>query len=139
MTPDKLEKIRRLALDTRGDPAVRAIAVAAYRRYAGKDPEPDEPKSQWKDTRHEGVKTSAEYDQFRFLNLGLWKKSAKGNPYHTIVWKKKLYHFTIFHHKKTPTYGWVRNEVNTENTVFSGRFSTLAAAHADAWQCLKSL
>ena len=39
----------------------------------------------WKDPRHEGIKTSAEYDRYRFMDLGSWKKSANGNLVHAIV------------------------------------------------------
>ena len=138
MTPDKLEKIRRLAEDPRGDPATRAIAQAALRRYA--QPEPafqDVPP--WKDPRHEGMKTSAEYDRYRFMDLGSWKKSANGNLVHAIVHGGIPYRIVIFRHKKTPTWGWLRANTLNEQTEFSGRFSTVGEAHESAWKSLTTL
>lgn len=138
MTPEKLEKIRRLAEDVRGDPATRAIAQAALKRYAKEDPV-NNPHDVWRDPRHPGMKTSAEYDRYRFMDLATWRKSANGNPTHAIVMGGKLWRVVLFKHKKTPTWGWMRIDTINDETEFSGRFSTLAAAHEDAWKSLNRL
>jgi hypothetical protein len=138
MITDKLAKIRALADDPRGDPATRAIAQAALKRYAEEvnaRPKPDAP--QFVDRRHPGMKTSPEYDRYRFLDLGSWRKTVNGNPTFSITIKGKVWKVVLFQHKKTLTYGWMRVNVITEETEFSGRkFSTMAEAHQDIWKIL---
>jgi hypothetical protein len=140
MNEEKLAKIKALAEDRRGDPATRAIAQRAYARYAKEPPPRVEPEWQPRNAQHEGMKTSPEYDRYMFLNLGGWRKSKNGNPYHTTKHKGLAYHFVLFQHKKSPTWGWLRtNQPDNEQPVFSGRFNTLAEAHADAWKKLQMI
>jgi hypothetical protein len=135
MTFEKLAKIRALADDPRGDPATRAIAQAALKRYAQEKPKPKA--ASFIDTRHPGMKTSAEYDRYRFMDLGSWRKTASGNPTFTIAIRGKMWRVVLFKHKKTPTYGWMRIDVFSEETPeFSGRFATMAEAHEDLWNIL---
>jgi hypothetical protein len=138
VTPEKLEKIRRLAADERGDPATRAIAQAALRRYAGEDAQPKRT-SAWRDPRHPGLKTSAEYDRYRFMDLGTWKKTANGNPTHAIVHAGKLWRIILFRHKKGTSWGWMRIDTINDKKEFSGRFSTLGEAHEAAWESLMAI
>jgi hypothetical protein len=138
MTPEKLAKIQALANDPRGDPATRVIAQAALKRYYAEvnaKPKPEPP--QFVDRRHPGMKTSPEYDRYRFLDLGSWRKTVNGNPTFSITIKGKMWKVVLFQHKKTPTYGWMRVNVITEETEFSGRkFPTMAEAHQDIWKIL---
>lgn len=140
MNPDKLAKIKALAEDSRGDPATREIARRAYARYA-KEPFQETPR--WEPPRnpqHEGLKTGAEYDKFRFMDLGSWRTAkATGNPWHITKHKGIAYHFVLFRHKKSPTWGWVRTNQITDHVEFSGRFATLAEAHANAWTMLQTI
>jgi hypothetical protein len=129
MTPDKLEKIRKLAADVRGDPATRAIAQAALKRYA----QPPQPKTV------PGIKPSAEHDRYAFMDVGMWRTTANGNPTRFVDHKGRTYRIVIFKHKKTPTWGWMRIDVDADETEFSGRFSSLSEAHRDSWQSLMTL
>lgn len=137
MTPDKLEKIRRLAEDHRGDPATRAIAQAALKRYAEEPSFQEAPR--YRDVRHPGVKTSAEFDRFKFMDLGSWKKSASGNPVYSIARNGVPYKIVLFRHKKSPTFGWMRINTFNDETEFSGRFLTIGEAHEAAWKMLMGL
>jgi hypothetical protein len=140
MTPQKLAKIRRLAEDTRGDPATRAIAQAALKRYAEEQPKPqfrDVPP--WEDRRVPGMKTSAEHERFMFMDIGAWRKSANGNPVFNIARGGILYRIVIFRHKKTPTWGWMRVNTSNDETDFSSRFATMGEAHSAAWRMLTAL
>jgi hypothetical protein len=139
MTPDKLEKIRRLAEDVRGDPATRAIAQAALKRYAQPQPKPKFRDVPPRPETVPGVRPSADYNQYTYLNLGLWRKSTSGNPTRVIDHRGRTYRVVIFKHKKTPTWGWMRADVDTEDTVFSSRFTSMAEAHRDSWSSLMSL
>jgi hypothetical protein len=132
VTPDKLAKIRALAMDMRGDPATRMVAMEILRRY-----EPEEPA--WHDVKEDeppnppGMKNSEEYEQFIFLSLHNWGKSASGNFVHTFTYKNRAYRVVLFKHKKTPTWGWLRVDIATSAEVWSGRFANVTEAHRDAW------
>ena len=141
MTPAKLEKIRALAEDPRGDPATREIARRAYARYAHEPPTfKDVPPWTPHNEQHPGLKTGAEYDKFRFMDLGSWRTAkATGNPWIITKHKGVGYHFVLFKHKKSPTWGWVRTNQVCDHTEFSGRFATIAEAHADAWKILQMI
>jgi hypothetical protein len=125
----------------RGDPATRAIAQAALKRYATGSNEPaafhDVPP--YRNQQHPGMRTSAEYDRFRFMDLGNWKTTANGNPTHIIVHKGRSYRIVLFKHKKSPTHGWMRIDTITDRTEFSGKFRTLAEAHLNAWTSLMAM
>ena len=165
MTPDKLAKIKALAEDPRGDPATREIARRAYARYAKeesftcpscgavshnhndirerycgachqfKDVPPWTPHNE----QHPGLKTGAEYDKFRFMELGSWRKSVNGNPWIITKHKGVGYRFVLFKYKKSPTWGWMRVNTISEHTEWSGRFATIAEAHTDAWKALQMI
>jgi hypothetical protein len=141
LNPEKLKKIRALANDHRGDPATRAIAQAALKRYAQEPPRPaPQPGADPRDHQHPGMRTSAEYDRFRFMDLSTWKITANGNQTHLIVHKGKQYRIVLFRHKKRPTYGWMRIDVIADSDpVFSGAFRTIGEAHADAWKSLMAI
>jgi hypothetical protein len=136
----QLAKIRALAADERGDPATRAVAQAALKRYASyTDPHTQTSKNpyQFVDQRHPGMKTSAEYDRYRFLDLGSWRLTTAGNPTFSIAINGKMWRVVLFKHKKTPTYGWMRIDMFSEETEFSSRrFKTMAEAHQDIWKIL---
>jgi hypothetical protein len=138
MNAEKLAKIKALAEDRRGDPATRAIAQRAYERYSREPPRRAEPEWKPRNLQHEGMKTSPEYDRYMFLNIGGWRKSKNGNPYHTTKHKGIGYHFVLFQHRRK-TWGWLRTNQNDEQTEFSGKFATLAEAHADAWTKLQMI
>jgi hypothetical protein len=138
MTPAKLAKIRALADDVRGDPAIRAVAQAILRQHAP-SPEPrrgfhDVPPVA--DQRHPGMRTSPQYDQYCFMDLGSWKLTSNNNPTFVVVRKGRSYRIVLFRHKKTPTYGWMRIDTITGETEFSSKFRTQSEAHADAWKSL---
>lgn len=139
MTPAKLAKIRALAADTRGDPATRAIAQAALKRYAAEPPESVKVRPNPSDPRHPGMRTSPEYDRFRFMDIGAWKTTAKGNPTYLIVVKGRSFRIVMFQHKKRPTHGWMRVDTITDEVEFSRSFSTLQEAHEDAWNSLMAI
>lgn len=138
MTPEKLAKIRALAEDARGDPAIRAVAQAVLKRYAQPEPKPAfEDVPPFVDPRVEGMRTSAEYDRWRFMDLGSWKRTVNGNPTHVITVKNRTWRIVLFKHKKTPTWGWMKiDTIRGGDPEFSGKFTTMAAAHGDAWKTL---
>lgn len=139
MNAQKLAKIKAIADDMRGHPEVRRVAQEMYRRYAAEAEAKPKPKP-FRDTRHEGMKTSAAYDRYMFMDLGSWRRAAAtGNPFFHATHNGRPYFFVIFKHKKTPTYGWVRTDETTKETVFSGRFATMAEAHEDAWKTLQAI
>jgi hypothetical protein len=140
LSPEKLEKIRALANDTRGDPATRAIAQAALKRYAAEPPKPPpRPGVDPHNYQHPGMRTSPEYDRYRFMDLGAWKTTTKGNPTYVMVHRGRSYRIVLFRHKKRPTHGWMRIDTITEDVVFSGAFSTIGEAHNDAWKSLMAI
>jgi hypothetical protein len=137
MTPEKLAKIRRLAGDLRGDPATRMIALEILRRYEKTEEPtfhdiPDEPQN----PPNPRMRNSEEYERYRFMSLRDWRRSAAGNPVHVFTWKGHPYRVTLFKHKKTPTWGWLRVHLGTEEEIWSGRFSTIEEAHKAAWTSL---
>jgi hypothetical protein len=137
----KLAKIKALANDPRGDPATRAIAQAALKRYAAEPPRPTpQQNANLHNQQHPGMRTSAEYDRYRFMDLGSWKTTANGNPTHLIVHKGKSYRIVLFKHKKRPTHGWMRIDIIADiDPVFSNSFATQSEAHADAWKSLMAI
>jgi hypothetical protein len=140
LNPQKLAKIRALADDPRGDPATRAIAQAALKRYATEPPKPEfHDVPPYRNQQHPGMRTSAEYDRYRFMDLGNWKTTANGNPTQLVTHKWRTYRIVLFRHKKRPTHGWMRIDVITDKTEFSGAFKTQAEAHADAWKSLMAI
>ena len=134
MTPEKLEKIRRLAEDPRGDPATRTIAIAALKRYAKdlKEPEPA------REPFNKAPPKSAEYERHRFMALNHWRRSKNGNFFQTITHKGRGYRIILFTHKRGGTYGWLRASEGL-GEVWSGRFPTIGEAHANAWLKLMEL
>jgi hypothetical protein len=136
----KLAKIRALANDPRGDPATRAIAQAALKRYATEPPKPEfHDVPPFRAQQHPGMRTSPEYDRYRFMDLGTWRKTANGNPIFYVVHKGRSFRIILFQHKKRPTYGWMRADTITEQVEFSNAFRTQAEAHADAWKSLMAI
>jgi hypothetical protein len=141
MTPQKLAKIRALAEDTRGDPAIRAVALQILRRYE-KVEEPtfhDVKDDPYRNPPNPRMQNSEDYERYVFMNLHAWRRSAAGNPVHNLTWKRRAYRVTLFKHKKTPTWGWLRVNMNTDEEVWSGRFSTIEEAHKAAWTSLMML
>lgn len=141
MNSDKLEKIRRLAEDHRGDPATRAVAMDVLKRYGGDihRPASSATRPQPASPLHPGMRQSPEYQQFRFMDIGSWRRSAAGNPIFSVANKGRQYRIVIFRHKKSPTYGWLRTDTFTNEAEWSGRFATMELAHADAWRMLQAL
>jgi hypothetical protein len=138
VTPAKLEKIRALADDVRGDPAIREVARRVLQRYAHVEPQP-QPRPSFRDSRAPGMKTSPEYDRYKFMDLAQWRKTQNGNLSHTILHNRVLWQIILFQYKKTPTWGWLRIDTTADTSEFSGKFATLAQAHEDAWANLMSL
>jgi hypothetical protein len=140
MNDARLAKIRALASDPRGDPAIRAIAQSTLKRFGA--PEKEEPRAAkpWRDPRHPGVKTSAEYDRFRFMDLGSWRQTENGNPTFTISLKGHSWRVVLFKHKKRPTYGWMLTDaIYDKPPEFSHPFETMAEAHEDVWRTLNKI
>jgi hypothetical protein len=142
MTPEKIRKIRALADDPRGDPATRAIAQAALKRYAQTD-KSEKPSFHdvppYRNEQHPGMRTSPEYDRHRFMDLGAWKTTSNGNPTFVVVRNGRSFRIVLFRHKKTPTHGWMRINTITDETEFSGKFRTIGEAHANAWSSLMAM
>jgi hypothetical protein len=143
MTPAKLEKIRRLAEDLRGDPATRMIAREILARYQAEPSFSDipEPEPEPKNPPNPRMRNSDEYERHMFMSLSNWGRSKTGsnNFVHTFTHKGRGYRVILFAHKRTPTYGWLRVDVALNREVWSGRFNSLPEAHADAWKSLQSI
>jgi hypothetical protein len=140
LTPDKLEKIRRLAEDLRGDPATRMIAKKILERY---QPEPtfeDVPEFKPQNPPNPRMQNSDAYEQHRFMSLHNWGRSkTSNNLVHSFTHKGRAYRVVLFAHKKSPTYGWLRVDVARGAEVWSGRFNSMPEAHANAWKDLMTI
>lgn len=139
MTPERLAKIRALAEDPRGDPATRMIAQTALKRYAPRFTDVPHDRPAFTNQLHPGMKTSPEYDRYKFMNLGAWKRTSNDNLTIVVTHGSSAYRIVLFKHKKTPTWGWMRIDMFTDVTEFSGKFKTITEAHAAAWNSLTSL
>jgi hypothetical protein len=142
VTPEKLEKIRRLANDVRGDPATRAIAHGVLKRYDREQSKPEFRDVPSYDNRvHPGMRESTDYIRRRFFDLGTWGRTKSGdNPAITVVQNGRTYLIVLFEHRRTPTWGWMRKDVLTDFTEFSAnKFQTMAEAHDAAWTSLMSM
>jgi hypothetical protein len=134
--PSKIEKIRAMAQDTRGDPATRAIAQQILERYQEQEPVKTPPRNQ----RHPGLRPTFEHQRYRFMDLEQWKVTANGNRTILVGPYGPSYRVTLFKHKKTPTYGWLVLDVLTEETIFSkSKYATLGEAHRGSWDHLMSM
>ena len=145
MTPDRLEKIQRLADDARGHPEIRQRAkekLAATRLshpHLFAQPKPAFHDVPPPDPRVPGMKTSALYERQKFLDLGQWGRTKADNLIQTVYRGGIVYRVVLFQHKKTPTWGWMLINEFRDTTEFSGRFRTLGEAHADAWAHVSAL
>jgi hypothetical protein len=150
MTPAKLEKIRRLAEDLRGDPATRMIAKKILERYQKEPtfedvPDPDAAikKHFYGDPRNPPnprMRTSDEYEKHVFMSLHNWGRSKQSNNLvHSFTHKGRAYRVVLFAFKKSPTYGWLRVDVARGQEIWSGRFNSMPEAHADSWKSLQSI
>jgi hypothetical protein len=137
MTPQRLAKIRALATDMRGDPATRMVALEILRRYEKvEEPAFYDVKDEPQNPANPRMRNSDEYERYRFMSLRDWRRSAAGNPVHVFTLKGRPYRVTLFKHKKTPTWGWLRVDLRTDEEIWSGRFSTIEEAHKAAWTSL---
>ena len=146
MTPDRLEKIQRLADDARGHPQVRMRAQEklaevrlSHPHLFPKPKPPPPPKPPPRDPRVDGMQTSPEFERRRFLDLGQWGRTKAKNLIQTVYRGGIVYRVVLFEHKKSPTWGWMLVNELRETTEFSGRFRTMGEAHADAWRMVSSL
>lgn len=133
MNPARLEKIRALANDARGDPATRAVAQSILKRYAR-----DEPKPKFRDVPHvdprvHGLRRDPLYEHYLYTDLSQWDKTKAGNPTYQLFHRGIVYRIVLFKHRRTDTYGWMRIDTDHDETEFSGRFNTMAEAQADGW------
>jgi hypothetical protein len=138
VTPDRLAKIKAMAEDARGDPATRAIAQSILKRYAQEPPKPEFRDVEYKDPRHPGVRTGADYEKWRYMDLSAWRKTGNGNPACLVTGLDgRPYRIVLFRHKKTPTFGWMVVDIDRDETEFSNhKFTSMAEAHKDAWKNL---
>jgi hypothetical protein len=128
VTPAKLEKIRRLADDIRGDPATRMIAREILARYQAEPSFSDAPKPEPepKNPPNPRMRNSDEYERHTFMSLSNWGRvKTTGNFVHTFTYKGRGYRVILFARKKSPTYSWLRVDVARNQEVWSGRFNSL--------------
>ena len=131
-----VEKIRALADDQRGDPATRARAQEKLDAIRGSHPHLFEERPARKppsDPRVHGLRTDPAYEYYLFTDLSLWRRTKAGNPTHVLHHKGINYRIVLFKHKRSDTYGWMRQDNFHNTTEFSGRFKTLGEAHGDSW------
>jgi hypothetical protein len=137
MTPDKLEKIRRLAEDIRGDPATRMIAKKILERYQPESTFHDVPEPEPQNPPNPRMRNSDAYEKHVFMSLHNWGRSkTSNNLVHSFTHKGRAYRVVLFAFKKSPTYGWLRVDLARGQEVWSGRFDSLPEAHAAAWTSL---
>jgi hypothetical protein len=134
MTPERLAKIRAIAMDLRGNPAVREVALEMLRRYETvEEPTFHDVKDEPQNPTNPRMHPSDEYERHMFMSLHNWGKSANGNFVHSFTHKNRAYRVVLFKHKKTPTFGWLRADIARGTEVWSGRFRDMQEAHRDAW------
>jgi hypothetical protein len=140
-TAEIIKKIRAVADDKRGDPRTRAVAQAKLEAYklshpqlfATWNPPPRNPQDP-------GMKVSDEYAKYRYMDLGNWGKSSKGNPTHLVNHKGRGYRVVLFSHRRTPTFGFLIVDVQRDASTFSDLFyKTLSEAHRGAWDLIQTI
>ena len=137
MNPKTLDKIRALANDTRGDPATRSRAQEKLRELGQEEPPPQPKLKRAPANRlHPGMRTDPLYELRTFNDLTQWGTTKSGNFIHHVYRYGITYRIVLFRHKKTDTFGWMREDDLNGQTEFSDRFRTLGEAHADAWRNL---
>ena len=149
-TAEIIKKIRAVADDKRGDPRTRAVAQAKLEAYKLSHPHLFATTAPWDDIPEDhppprnpqdpGIKVSEEYAKFRYMDLGNWGQSSKGNPMHLINHKGRAYRVVLFSHKKTPTFGFLIVDVQRDATTFSDLFyKTISEAHRGAWDLIQTI
>ena len=139
MHPRILEKIRAVASDPRGDPRTREIAQRMLAEHERPPPPPPEP-PRYNSRIHPGLEKTPEFIRFKFMSLDNWGRTKNGNLIHTTSIKGREYKIVLFSHKKTPTYGWMQIDPESDTTVFSDtKYATMIEAHQAAWQRLMIL
>lgn len=158
LTPQKIAAIKALADDERGEPNTRAAAKAKLEQYRAQHPEmfvnhfeklyEEMKNAKWggggytvKNPPNPRTQPREDYSKWRFMDMGNWKESSNGNYYTGIYINGTSWNITIFRHKKTPTWGWVRRNQNLFDgvAVFSEpKFDTIGEAQRDAWQALQT-
>jgi hypothetical protein len=126
MNPDKLAKIRAIAMDPRGNPATRAVAQKMLEEHAPPPPplrQPPNPRM-----RH-----SAEYDRWKFMDLEKWKKTVNGN----LTYLLNNHRVILFQRSKT--WGALIINLTDDSRFFSSRYATLSEAHRASWDHLQKL
>jgi hypothetical protein len=128
MTPQRRAKIEALANDLRGDSATRALAQAMLARH------PIERRNQ----QDPGIRTSAEYDRWRFMDLGAWRKPKRGVFSLIFARRNVPYHVILFSDVENKYYGSV-TDLHTQKADEFGPFATIKEAHEESWRKLMEL
>ena len=141
MTPDLIEKIRKLADDVRGDPNTRAAAQRKLDGYLKSNPElfaAPKPPPPPRNPQAPGMQRAPEWQMQTYLDLSLWKKSAAGNLTTLVATRDGAHRMTLFQYK-TKEWGWIMAPVGRTEKVFGRRYKTQSEAHRASWEHLTSL
>lgn len=99
----------------------------------------------WSDVADVGVEESppwppapSDKDRARFLDINRWRQTANGNLSTLVAMARgQGCRIVLFQHKKTPTFGRLRIDLETDEEVFSKvRYATRDAALEGAWRDL---
>jgi hypothetical protein len=131
LIPSRLDKIRAVAADERGDPRTRAIAQQMLRAL--------EPAPKLKPDVVEGLKQPPHYIRRNYMDFGLWRKTEAGNPSYLVAHGGRAYKIVLFPHKKTPTWGWARFIDGEEPSFSKTRYASVEEAQLAAWNSLMSI
>jgi hypothetical protein len=156
---DLIRKIALVAGDERGHPRIREIAfgkLAAFKishthlfvlPMSEDDPEGEDDAPPWSDVADvEGVRGPpppaplTAKDRARFMDAQNWRETTNGNVSILIMVNDIEYRVVLFKHKKTPTFGALRIDTDTDQTTFMhGWWLTREEARLGAWQELAAL
>jgi hypothetical protein len=109
--------------------------------------EPEDDAPPWSDVADvEGARTPAPpkpltaKDRARFMDVRNWRETSNGNPSILLMVKGAEYRVVLFKHKKTPTFGALRINTDTdESTFMRGWRPTREEARLGAWRELAAL
>ena len=141
-TAAQVAKIKAVADDARGHPAVRKIAIDKLEALRRSHPHlfhrPASAASASQGATR-GRAPAPVKGKARFLDLANWRETANGNVSIVITVRGVEYRVVLFQHKQTPTWGWLIIDTDDGEETFSGRYPTRDEAHMDAWEALCAL
>jgi hypothetical protein len=150
-SPELIAKIRKVAEDLRGEPAIRKVARLKLESFQKTHPHLFEPPKPWappprspqpKSPQNSGMRPSPQWQAYVYFDMSRWKETSSGNLSAVASANGVAYRMILFRYKTTGEWGWIRFTVGEgpESKLFSpNRYATREEAHKDSWAHLQSL